>query len=778
MLPTLDIPADRPYTVCRYSEWVQADFPPKAKVREMVRGWQGKVEEAMQEGSIGKHKEIKHKETQSTALAVSLAQEQMLLLHSMQPRSTAYSVPLCVSFRGALSVAALRQSIEWLVARHEVLRTRYVRETEGATGTAVWRPVVVGTAEYELEMRTDDVRYMEAGCGAERSRAGVRVAAKLALVAEAGRSFDLEAGPVMRAQLVRAGAEEHVLMLNVHHVATDEWSEKVLMRELAVAYGAFEEGEAPTVEAAAVRYTDYAAWQREWLGAREGVERERQLAYWRETLRGAPTVLELPTDRSRPTVQSHEGGVARLEVHGEVVARLRQQAASAGGVSLFMALLAAWHVLLARYSRSEEVVIGSPIAGRLRPEVQDVVGYFVNVLALRVGGDQHTATVGEVLRRARDCCVGAYAHADVPFHEVVRELDVARDTSRTPLFQAMLVLEDDSQSARVKAGGVSMEEVLLHQVCGDGGEEGGGGAEKEEVAGFGSAKFDVLLRARESGRGGSAHKLELLLEYCSALLEPASAARMVRHFGVLLRGMVLHDVVTTRVKELPMIDAEERRQVLVDWNATTTEAPLDKCVHELLEEQAGRTPRALAAVGQEGSVTYAELDARINRLARHLVSLGVGAESLVGVCLERSVRILVAIHAILRAGGAYVPIEPSFPRQRVAFMADDCGMKLVVTESAAMEAVSGLGAEVEPVLVVLDAEETASAVGGESSDALRGRRSSPRNAAYAIFTSGTTGRPKGVLVEHRGLVNDIWFVVTGARMLQTEDLRMSLFASV
>ncbi|HEX7242864.1 MAG TPA: amino acid adenylation domain-containing protein, partial [Longimicrobiaceae bacterium] len=628
------------------------------------------------------------------ALPASFAQQRLWFMDRLDPGSAAYNMPFALRLRGALDVAALRAGLDALVERHEPLRTT-LAERDG-------EPVqVVGPASRAA------LPVVELGrLGAEaREREAERLAG-----AEAMRPFDLAAGPLLRTVLLRTGAEDHVVCLTLHHVVSDGWSMGVLVRELSAAYAAFGRGEEPRLPELPVQYADYAVWQRGWLS---GAALEAQAGWWRERLAGAPPLLEVPTDRPRAAGQGVLAATHELTLPAATSRGLRALARREGA-TLFMTMLAGWQTLLARYAGQDDVVVGTPVAGRTRSELEGLIGFFVNMLALRadLSGEP---TFADLLRRVREAALGAYAHQDLPFERLVAELATERGLTHAPVFQAVFSLD--------RAEGAGEEGLSLP------------GVRAEPFgAGEAAAKFDLKLAVVERGEG-----LHAALVYRAALFDAATAARMAEHLEVLLEAVAGDP--GRRVGEVPLMREAERAQVLEAWNDTSAPFAEGLCLHEAFAAQAARTPRALAVVAGGRALTYAELDARANALAHRLRARGVGPEVRVGLFAERSAETLVGIWGILKAGGALVPLEPEHPADRIRYLLEDAGVRVVLARGH-------LAAALPPVVdaVVLDGEpETAGAA--PASGAV------PENAAYVLYTSGSTGRPRGVVVEHRSVMN-------------------------
>jgi amino acid adenylation domain-containing protein len=632
---------------------------------------------------------------------LSFAQERLWFLDRVQPGLPAYNFPASLRLSGAVDEAALERALGELVRRHEVLRTTF-REEDGV-------PAQAAAPFAGLVLPVDDLSALPPEA---REAEALRRAAE-----EAARPFDLQAGPLLRAGLLRLAGDERVLLLCMHHIVTDGWSMGVFLRELFALYEAFRAGRESPLAEPPLQYGDYAAWQR---GA--AAAPERHLAYWRERLAGAPELLELPTDRPRPAVQSHRGGRARAVIPAEVARRL-EEAGRGEGATLFMALLGAYQALLARYAGTDDVVVGSPTAGRGRPELEGLIGLFINPLVLRtdLSGDP---TFREVLRRVREVTLGAYEHQEVPFERVVAELRPERTLGHTPLYQVEFILQN--ANAPASGGG------------------GGGPAVRAMDVDAGAARFDLSLDCLVHARGVSC-----TLEYRAELFDPSTARRLLDHLVSVVEQVAADPDV--RLSALRLVDADERRR-LEEWNRTEAPYPSGDTLHGLLRAQAARTPDAVAVVDGAARVTFAQLDAWAGRLARLLRARGVRPGDRVGICLERGAEQVAALFGALQAGAAYVPLDRSLPPARLRYMLADAGARVVLTRSALAAAVEGEGRDV----VRLDAAgapaegpapvESEAPVDGEAPV-------DSETPAYVIYTSGSTGTPKGVLGSHRAMVN-------------------------
>ncbi|HEU0078553.1 MAG TPA: condensation domain-containing protein, partial [Longimicrobiaceae bacterium] len=529
-----------------------------------------------------------------------------------------------------LDARALRRSLTELARRHEAVRTVLV-ETGGEAMQGVLPAAPVPFPVLDL-----------AGLPRERRHAE----ALRRLAEEALRPFDLEHGPPLRVLPVRLAEEEWALCFTLHHIAGDGWSMGVLTREVSALYGAYSRGEESPLPEPELQYADYAVWQREWLA---GERLEEQLRYWRDKLEGAPPVLELPTDRPRPPAPGARGRVLPCRFPPELSRGVRALCRREG-VTPFMALLTAWQLLLARWAGEEDVSVGTAVAGRNRLELEGLIGFFVNTLVLRLDLAGRP-TVREVLRRARETTLGAFAHQDVPFEKLVEELAPGRSLRHTPLFQVMFSLQNQ-EDGELELGGVATEPL--------------------DLAGE-AAKFDLNLAVWEDGEGFGGH-----VTYRTDLFEAETIHRMLEHFAT-LAGALAGDP-ERPAATLPLMEEGERRQLLLEWNATAGEYPRHLPVHALFERQAARTPDAPALLWDGGALTYAELDARADRRARALAGLGVRPEVRVGVCLERGPELVAALLGVLKAGGVYVPLDPTHPAERLAWLLEDSAISELLTD--------------------------------------------------------------------------------------------------
>jgi fengycin family lipopeptide synthetase B len=631
-------------------------------------------------------------------LPLSLAQERLWFLDQLEPDSPVYNIPFSFPLKGHLDVNALQSSLNEIVRRHEVLRTRF--ELVGGESRQIISPA--GSVEMPL---VDLSGFPEQERKAEANRLCVE---------EARLPFSLAKGPLLRARLFFLGADEYILLIVIHHIVSDGWSFGVLVSELNALYGAFVAGQSPSLPELPIQYADYALWQREWL---QGAVLEQQIDYWKRQLAGAPLVLDLPTDYPRATTQSHRGAVLTYQVSKDVLPALNELSRNAKA-SLFMTLLAAFQTLLYRFTGQEDILVGSVIAGRNRAEVENLIGFFVNTLTLRgnLSGDPTFLTL---LGRTRQVALDAYAHQELPFEKLVEVLQPERDTSRSPLFQVLFALQNQPIET-LKLKGLEPSQLT--------------------IVDNGTAKFDLSLHVRENGQA-----LTLFFHYSTDLFEEQTIRRLAGYYEALLVEIVANP--NCRVSEVPLLTTAERQQLLMGWNRTDTAYSQDRCLHELIEAQVERTPEATAVVYENDRLTYRELNRRANQLAHHLRKLGVGSDTLVGVCVERSLEMVVGLLGILKAGGAYVPVEPIWPAERIAYVLRDAQVPVLLTRKSLCDQLK-LGISHLKVLCLDEEFDPENLAGDENPNA--GAR--PENQAYIIYTSGSTGNPKGVMVTHRNVV--------------------------
>jgi amino acid adenylation domain-containing protein len=627
-------------------------------------------------------------------LPLSFAQQRLWFLDYLE-RSHSYNISHAVRIKGVLNIKALKRTLNTVLSRHESLRTTFVMK-EGQT-------VQVISPESSLNLIVIDLGDLPQ---ARREAEALSLADR-----EAKRPFDLARGPLFRASLLRLTDQEHILSLGMHHIISDGWSIGVLYRELGVLYEAFTRGKPSPLEPLPIQYADYAVWQKQWL---QDDLLDRQLGYWKQQLDGSPAVLELPTDRPRPPMQSFRGARQSLTLSKSLSQQLKQLSQQQG-VTLFMTLLGAFQLLLSRYSGQDDVVVGSPIANRNRTEMEDMIGFFVNTLVLRtdLSGDP---TFKELLGRVKEVALGAYAHQDLPFERLVEELKPERDLSRNPLVQVLFALQNVNRSA-LKLKDLILEPLGIHT---------------------GTTKFDLSLFVTESSDA-----LTASVEFDTDLFLHSTINRFLAHFITLLDSIVSFP--DRRISQLPILTHSELHQILRQWNDTSADYPHHLCLHHLFEAQVDKTPHAVAVVSADDRLSYLELNRRANRLAHYLIRSGVGPESLVAISGERDTSLLVGLLGILKSGAAYLPLDPAYPKERLAFMLEDSDVRLILTGGLAAESLRQQAARV--VSLEADWDEISRHCEDNPGVAV-----CPNNLAYVIYTSGSTGRAKGVAIEHASVV--------------------------
>jgi len=659
-----------------------------------VAGLAESVERARQQGSASETPPLAPL-PEGAEQPLSFAQERLWFLDRLEEERAVYNIPGALYLKGRLDQAALEKSLAEIWRRHEGLRALF--------GDVEGRPVLQVASAENFELGVTDLAATPVDL---RRDAGRRL-----IVEEARLPFDLSRGPLFRCRLLRFAEEEHVLLATLHHIVADEWSLGIVVRELSALYAAFSHGEPSPLPEPPVQYADYAHWQRRLLS---GERLEREVGYWRSKLADLST-LDLPLDHARPPLQTFRGAMHHFRVPPELAAQVKSLA-RAEKATLFMTLMAAFQTLLHRYSGQEDVAVGMPIAGRARTELEGIVGLFANTLVFRtdLGGDP---TFRTALARVRETALETYAHQDMPFERLVEALRPNRNLSVHPLFQVMFVLQN-APAASLQLEGLGLSPIGVET---------------------GASRFDLTLFLRER-----ADSFYGTLEYNTDLFEAPRMERLAGHFESLLAGIV--EAPDRRLSELPLLTERERTQLLVEWNDTAEPPAVERCAHASIAAQAGRTPDAIAVSFEGEALSYRALDVRANQLAHRLRKLGVGPEVLVAIGLERSLDMVVALLATLKAGGAYLPLDPGYPRDRLAFMIEDAGARILLTQESLRDAVPAGAAHV----FCLDAERQSLAA---ESDAAPAELASADNLAYVIYTSGSTGRPKGVQVTHRALAS-------------------------
>jgi amino acid adenylation domain-containing protein/non-ribosomal peptide synthase protein (TIGR01720 family) len=631
--------------------------------------------------------------------SLSFAQQRMWFLYQLEPDVPFYNLPGAFRLKGQLDINAFEKSINEVVKRHEVLRTRIFTSDDGQAAQEI-------VPDLALSMPVVDLTGLESEV---RERELVRLAQE-----EAQKPFRLEELPLLRVSLVKLAPEDHVILMNMHHIVSDGWSMGIFAQEIVALYDAYANARPLSLPELPIQYADYAHWQRGWL---RGEVLAEQLDYWREQMAGVPPMLELPTDRPRPPVQTFNGMTISFELTEELSRAIKRHSQEEG-TTLYMTLLAVYQILLYRYSGQEDISVGTPIANRTRAEVEGLIGFFVNTLVMRtkLGGDPGFR---EVLRRVREVALGAYAHQDIPFEMLVDELAVERNISHSPLFQVVFTL----QAAPTQTQGVSRLAVSSVE------------------AETGISKFDMSLTIVEE-----ADRLSGSIEFNTDLFDVSTIQRLVAHYQELLEGVVADP--TQSISSLPLLRESEEQQMLHDWNDTFVDHSFELCVHQMFEEQVEKYPDTIALDFEGELVSYKELNRRANQLANYLRKFDVGPEKMVGICLEKSIEMIVAVFGVLKAGGGYVPLDPEYPIDRLKFMIEDAQVSALISYS---ELIETLDIAVIPVVQEEDWEKIS-----REGDENQPQEASLQNLAYVIYTSGSTGLPKGVMIQHEGLVNLVY----------------------
>ncbi|HET9366280.1 MAG TPA: amino acid adenylation domain-containing protein, partial [Candidatus Angelobacter sp.] len=633
-------------------------------------------------------------------LPLSFAQQRLWFLAQIKDASGAYHIPMGLHLKGELDVGALRRALDWIVVRHEALRTTFV-SIDGEP----WQHIA-SAAEGRFYLVEHDLRLYR-NSNAELHRL---------IGEEANASFDLEKGPLIRGRLIRQSEDEYTLLITMHHIVSDGWSMSVFRNELSQLYSAFRSNKEDPLPELAIQYADYAIWERQWL---EGAVLQQQGEYWKKALQDAPALLELPTDHARPAQQDYSGGSEKLVLERGLTEELKRLSWRQE-TTLYMTLLAGWAALLSRLSGQTEVVIGTPVANRERAEIEGLIGFFVNTLALRVdvGGG---VAVKELLKRVKEVAVGGQQNHNLPFEQIVEIVRPERSLAHHPLFQVTLGWQNMPEETIVLPG---VEARLLESIS------------------YQPAKFDLTLDLREAD-GTIIGKLE----YATALFESNTIKRYVGYFRRLLEGMVAEE--SEVVGRLDLLSEKEQEQVLHRWNDTEVQYPSNKLVHELFAEQVELTPEAPAVEYDDRQLTYRELNHEANRLAHYLQILGVKQEARVAICVERGLEMVIGLMAILKAGGAYVPLDPAYPQERLQYMLKESEPVVLLTQAQVRERMGPLPADM-PTLDLTDAAWNSQE---ESNPEAVGSKPIMGHLAYVLYTSGSTGKPKGVMVSHQNLVS-------------------------
>jgi surfactin family lipopeptide synthetase A len=637
--------------------------------------------------------------TNQQSLPLSFAQQRLWFLDQLEPNSANYHIPTVVRLQGELNITVLQQSLDAIVAHHQVLRTNFIAENG--------EPVQVIAEPRSVELKVVDLK--------DSLQTQQTTVVQQLLQHEVQRPFNLTSDLMLRGCLLVLSPQEHILLLVMHHIASDGWSKAILFEQLTNLYQAFANGLPNPLSELPIQYADYAVWQRQWL---TGENLAQQLNYWKQQLAGASPVLEIPTDRPRPALQSYRGAKQSFLIPQNLTKAI-QTLSRQENVTVFMTLLAVFQTLLYRYSGQEDILVGSPIAGRNRQEIEGLIGFFVNTLVLRTDmSDQ--PSFRELLQRVRKTTLSAYSHQDLPFDKLVEELKPERSLSYHPLFQVMFVLQNAPKQT-LELPGLSLTPLAVD-------------TEKTE--------FDLILEIEETEQG-----LKGIWQYSTDLFDTDTITRINENFQTLLEAILSNP--QQKVSELPLLNATQRHQLLVEWNDTQADYP-QKCIHQLFEEQVDRTPDAVAVVFEDRQLTYQQLNCRANQLARYLNHLGVKSDTLVGICMERSLEMIVGLMGILKAGGAYVPLDPEYPQERLAYIMEDTQTPVLLTQEKWVNSLPKLATKV----VCLDSDWEVIAQHSQDNCV---SEVTIDNLLYVIYTSGSTGKPKGVMIPHHGICNTLYW---------------------
>lgn len=638
---------------------------------------------------------------------VSFAQQRLWFLDQLIPDNTIYNVPTVIRLTGSLNLTALEQTFNEIVHRHETLRTTFI-VLDGQPLQAIAPSLTIPISVLDLQLLPDDEREVEV---------------KSIVTAEIEHPFNLSSGPLLRVKLLVLSNTEHILLLNMHHIICDDWSIGVLIRELGMLYTAFAQNQPSPLLELPLQYADFAHWQREWL---QGEVLQTQLTYWQQQLNGI-SMLHLPTDKPRPAIQSYEGATQFFELPKKLTDAL-ETLSQQEGVTFFMMLLAAFKTLLYRYTDQEDIAVGSPIANRNRSEIEGLIGFFVNSLVLR-SNLSGNPSFREVLGRVREVTLGAYSQQDLPFDKLVEELHPERKLSHHPLFQVVFSLQNAPMSA-LELPGLVPSFLNID---------------------FKKTRFDLELhlwkcsddfRSLWGANWEYSEGLRGVIVYNKDVFDKATISRVLEHFKTLLSSIVANP--EQRIANLPLLSEVELYQILLEWNNTKTDYPYDKCIHQLFEEQVQHHPNSIAVIFDNEQLTYQELNVRSKKLAQYLQKIGVGSEKLVGICISQSIEMIVGLLGILKAGGAYLPLDSSYPQERLKFMLEDAQVSVLLTQEKLLKYFECF---LNPIVCI---DKDWEIITQENKNNLESSATS-NNLAYVIYTSGSTGKPKGVAITHKAV---------------------------
>ncbi|WP_237386951.1 non-ribosomal peptide synthetase [Xenorhabdus sp. Sc-CR9] len=674
------------------------------KLRQAVL--QKKIKERIQNSQVAEKNQIMPRSADQQTLPLSWAQQRLWLLAQLDPAAqTAYHIPGGLRLQGHLDLNALQAALDRVVTRHEILRTT-INMAEGQARQ------IIGEPDSGFFLAIEDISHLPT---TEQQTAVEEISQQ-----ETSQPFDFSQGPLIRGRLLRLSEQDHILLLTQHHIISDGWSLNILLDELSTLYHAFSEGQDDPLPPLTLQYADYALWQRQWL---QGEVLEKQVNFWRDTLQGAPALLELPTDRPRPEKQSYGGGRIDIALSPELSTGLKTLS-QRHGTTLFMTLLAGWAALLSRLSGQTDVVIGTPVANRQHRELEPLIGFFVNTLALRVKLDGNP-TISDLLAQVRSHALEAYAHQDLPFEQLVEVLKPPRSLSYSPIFQVMMSVDNTPGQQDIELPGATISAINP----------------TENIS-----QFALSLSLNDTDNGLIAD-----LEYSSDLFDHASVERIASYLQTLLTAMVEDD--SQRVENLPLLQPQQRAQVLLDFNNSVLPYPETLLIHQMFEQQVERTPDATALVFGDSQLSYAELNRHANQLAHHLIASGVRPDDRIAICADRRPDLIIGIYGILKAGAGYIPLDPEYPAERLAYQLSDSKPVLLLTQQHLQARLPLQGMNVW-LLDDASHQENVAQQPNHNPDAHQ-QGLEPHHLAYIIYTSGSTGMPKGVMLEHRNVVDFI-----------------------
>lgn len=679
----------------RLREDLEVDIPLQTIFSSSMAGLIGEVEQALHFEPVPRKSAI-HRVPRDEELPLSFSQERLWFLDQLEPNSPAYNIPTAVRVKGNLDLTILENCFSQIVRRHESLRTTF--------GSKDGIPYQIIGPPWPFLFEKVDLRGYQ-------KEAQERELAELSQE-EAAKPFSINQGPLLRGVFFQLAPRESVVLLTMHHIISDGWSLGVLLNEVAILYESMAKGQPSPLEDLPLQYPDFSHWQRKWF---KGEALQKEINYWKQKLGDGPTPLELPTDYPRPLLPSFKGKNYSFKLSRSLLDSIKELS-QREGVTPYMTFLAAFQILLSRYSSQKDISVGTPIANRNHAQMEPLIGFFVNNLVMRANLSGEPSFL-DFLKQVREVALGAYGHQDLPFEKLVMELNPHRDLSRSPLFQVMFAFQNFPMET-IEGMGISLEPLPPSS---------------------GVAKFDLTLFLEESSEG-----IKGTFEYKTALFKEETIARMVGHFETLLLGIISNP--GEKISKLPILTKLEEHQILVEWNNNQKEFPKDKRVHQLFEAQVERSPGKIALVFEEQGLTYRDLNQRANQLAHYLYKRGIGPDVLVGIFLERSLEMVIAILGILKAGGAYVPLDPDYPKDRLGFMLQDSKVGIILTQEGLLDLLPESVGE----CFCLDGDLERLAKENKENPA---NRATSENLAYVIYTSGSTGQPKGVAIEHRQLTN-------------------------